>query len=87
MSKLTKEEERLKEKFFYTEEEYLKEKFFNTPVLFSETRTYKDFENYLFSIRYQKLGRLMRRKKKSKNFEKLQNEYNKMKKKVGVFSY
>jgi len=75
MSKLTKEEERLKEKFF------------NTSVLFSETRTYKDFENYLFSIRYQKLGRLMRKKKKNKNFKKLQNEYNEMKKKVGVFSY
>ena len=74
MSKINIEEEKLQE---------LREKFFNSPTLPSEDKTLKDFEKFQFQNNFNKLQKIIRRKKKSKNFDVVQKEYLEMKSKVG----
>lgn len=74
MSKINIEEEKLQE---------LREKFFNSPTLPSEDKTLKDFEKLQFQNNFNRLQKIIRRKKKSKNFDVVQKEYLEMKSKVG----
>ena len=74
MSKINIVEEKLQE---------LREKFFNSPTLPSEDKTLKDFEKLQFQNNFNRLQKIIRRKKKSKNFDVVQKEYLEMKSKVG----
>lgn len=65
------------------EEEKLKEKFFNTPTLLGEEKTLKDFEKLQFKNNFFKLQKIIRRKKKSKNFDEVLEKYLEIKSKVG----
>ncbi len=64
-------------------EEELKQKFFNTPALWGEEKTSEDFEKLKFQIRFKEVQRIIKRKKKSENFDEIQEEYLEMKSKVG----
>ena len=64
-------------------DEKLKNEFFNTPTLFGEEKTSKDFENFQFQMKLNRVQRIIKRKKKSKNFDVVQKEYLEMKSKVG----
>ena len=64
-------------------EEKLEQEFFNTPTLFGEEKTSKDFEKLQFQINFNRVQRIIRRKKKTKNFDVVQKEYLEMKSKVG----
>ena len=64
-------------------EEELKQKFFNTPKLCGEKKTLKDFEKLLFQMKLNRVQRIIKRKKKSKNFDVANKEYLEMKSKIG----
>ena len=64
-------------------EEELKQKFFNTPTLCGEEKTLEDFEKLKFQMRLNEVQRIIKRKKKSENFDEIQEEYLEMKAKVG----
>jgi hypothetical protein len=64
-------------------EEELKQKFFNTPTLYGEEKTSKDFEKLLFQMKLNRVQRIIKRKKKSKNFDVANKEYLEMKSKIG----
>jgi hypothetical protein len=64
-------------------EEKLQQEFFNTQTLFGEEKTSKDFEKLQFQINFNRVQRIIRRKKKTKNFDVVQKEYLEMKSKVG----
>jgi len=65
-------------------DEKLKNEFFNTPTLFGEEKTSKDFENFQFQVKFKNLQKIINRKKKSENFDEVLKEYLEMKSKVGV---
>ena len=65
------------------EEEKLKKEFFNTPTLPGEKKTLKDFKKLLFKNKFFKLQKIIRRKKKSKNFDEVLKKYSEMKSLVG----
>ncbi len=65
------------------EEEKLKEKFFNTPTLPGEEKTLKDFEKLQLKNNFFKLQKIIRRKKKSKNFDEVLEKYLEIKSKFG----
>ena len=65
------------------EEEKLQQEFFNTSTLFGEEKTSKDFEKLSFQMKLNRVQRIIKRKKKSKNFDVVQKEYLEMKSKVG----
>ena len=67
-------------------EEKLHQEFFNTPTLFGEKKTSKDFENFQFQVKFNNLQRIINRKKKSKNFDEVLEKYLEMKSKVGGLS-
>jgi predicted transcriptional regulator len=48
-------------------DEKLKNEFFNTPTLFGEEKTSKDFENFQFQLLFNNIQRIINRKKKCKN--------------------
>jgi hypothetical protein len=64
-------------------EEKLEQEFFNTPTLFGEKKTSKDFEMFKFQVKFNRVQRIIKRKKKTKNFDVVQKEYLEMKSKVG----
>ena len=64
-------------------EEELKQKFFNTPTLYGEEKTLEDFEKLKFQMRLNEVQRIIKRKKKSENFDEIQEEHLEMKAKVG----
>jgi hypothetical protein len=64
-------------------EEKLDQEFFNTPTLFGEKKTSKDFEMFKFQVKFKNLQRIISRKKKSKNFDEVLEKYLEMKSKVG----
>jgi len=64
-------------------DEKLKNEFFDTPTLFSEEKTSKDFEMFKFQVKFNNLQRIINRKKKSKNFDEVLEKYLEMKSKVG----
>ena len=64
-------------------DEKLKNEFFNTPTLFGEEKTSKDFENFQFQMKFNNLQKIINRKKKSENFDVVQKVYLEMKSKVG----
>ena len=64
-------------------DEKLKNEFFNTPTLFGEEKTSKDFENFQFQVKFKNLKKIINRKKKSENFDEVLKEYLEMKSKVG----
>ena len=64
-------------------DEKLKNEFFNTPTLFGEEKTSKDFENFQFQVKFNNIQKIINRKKKSKNFDVVQKVYLEMKSKVG----
>ena len=64
-------------------EEELKQKFFNIPTLWGEEKTSEDFEKLKFQIRFKEVQRIIKRKKKSENFDEIQEECLEMKSKVG----
>jgi hypothetical protein len=74
MSKINIEEEKLQE---------LREKFFNSPTLPSEEKTLKDFEKLQFQNNFNKLQKIIRRKKKSKNFDEVLKKYLEMQSMIG----
>jgi hypothetical protein len=61
----------------------LQQDFFNTPTLFGEEKTSKDFEMFKFQTKFNNLQKIISRKKKNKNFDVVQKEYLEMKSKVG----
>jgi hypothetical protein len=61
----------------------LQQEFFNTPTLFGEEKTSKDFKMLKFQIEFKRLQKIISRKKKSKNFDEVLEKYLKMKSKVG----
>ena len=65
------------------EEEKLKEKFFNTPALPGEEKTLKDFEKLQFQNNFNRLQKIIKRKKKSKNFDEVLENYLEIKSKFG----
>jgi hypothetical protein len=65
------------------EEEKLQQEFFNTTTLFGEEKTSKDFEKLLFQMKLNRVQRIIKRKKKSKNFDVANKEYLEMKSKIG----
>ena len=65
------------------EEEKLKEKFFNTPTLPGEEKTLKDFEKLQFQNNFNRLQKIIKRKKKSKNFDEVLENYLEIKSKFG----
>jgi hypothetical protein len=64
-------------------DEKLKNEFFDTPTLFGEEKTSKDFEMFKFQVKFNNLQRIINRKKKSKNFDEVLEKYLEMKSKVG----
>ena len=74
MSKINIEEEKLQE---------LREKFFNSPTLPSEDKTLKDFEKLQFQNNFNRLQKIIRRKKKSKNFDEVLKKYLEMQSMIG----
>ena len=64
-------------------DEKLKNEFFNTPTLFGDEKTSKDFENFQFQVKFNNLQKIINRKKKSENFDEVLKEYLEMKSKVG----
>ena len=65
------------------EAEKLKEKFFNTPTLPGEEKTLKDFEKLQFQNNFNRLQKIIKRKKKSKNFDEVLENYLEIKSKFG----
>jgi len=65
------------------EEEKLQQEFFNTSTLFGEEKTSKDFEMFKFQVKLNRVQRIIKRKKKSKNFDVANKEYLEMKSKIG----
>jgi len=65
------------------DEEKLQQEFFDTPTLFGEEKTSKDFEKLLFQMKLNRVQRIIKRKKKSKNFDVANKEYLEMKSKIG----
>ena len=61
----------------------LQQDFYNTPTLFGEEKTSKDFEMFKFQTKFNNLQKIISRKKKNKNFDVVQKEYLEMKSKVG----
>lgn len=74
MSKVNREEEKLQE---------LREKFFNSPTLPGEEKTLKDFEKLQFQNNFKKIEKIIKRKKKTKNFEVVEKQYLEMKSLIG----
>lgn len=74
MSIVNREEEKLQE---------LRKKFFNSPTLPGEDKTLKDFEKLQFQNNFNRLQKIIRRKKKSKNFDEVLKKYLEMKSMVG----
>ena len=64
-------------------DEKLKNEFFNTPTLFGEEKTSKDFENFQFQMKFNNLQKIINRKKKSENFDEVLKEYLEIKSIVG----
>ncbi len=65
------------------DEEKLQQEFFDTPTLFGEEKTSKDFKKLLFQMKLNRVQRIIKRKKKSKNFDVANKEYLEMKSKIG----
>ena len=70
-------------KVIIKEEEKLKEMFFNTSTLPGEEKTLKDFEKLQFQNNFNRLQKIIRRKKKSKNFDEVLKNYLEIKSKFG----
>ncbi len=64
-------------------EKKLEQEFFNTATLFGEKKTSKDFEMFKFQQKFKNLQKIIKRKKKNKNFDEVQKKYFEMKSIVG----